>query len=786
MIRRLALGFVSAFAMPLLLTGATWTAVGTLEVEHTPPSASIDATRPEAPVADAAQRGDLDAVRRLLRAGADVNAGQGDGMTALHWAARNGELAMGETLLYAGASVDAGTRIGSYTPMHLAARGAHHEFVALLLQAGADPDAVTSNSGATPLHLAAASGNRGVIDELVSGGAEVDKREGAWGQTPLMFAAAYNRVDAIRALLDSGADANAAANAKDVADEEEADKLAEQRLSEFLEDLKEKEGGDGTWQPSPSQVQAAVQLSREIQRKWPDVPQDDEDDDESGEEGGEEGESGDESGDEAESGSEGEGTGDSAEEREGEGVPTDVAEEGAPAEAEEEAGAGEDAQAGGSESADAGEDAEENSEDAEDDEEEEPSPLSYAQLVGGWGGLTPLLHAVRQGHTEAVLALLGGGADIGLASDGDHTQPLLMATVNGQFDLAMVLLERGADPNAASTAGATPLFTVLERRWAPRASYAHPTDHEQQQTTHLEMLEALLEAGADPNVRLETHLWYMEYTFGVLRGSGINLQGATPFWRAAYALDVEAMRLLKDHGADPNVPTTKPAARRRRRPPPDEEETEKTEAEGAEAEVEASGEGTAEEEGAEEEGAHEEGADDQESGEQAATDSEQVKNPTKVNAEGESAEEEDEAEEEDDDKDYSGVPEVPVNGPAIHPIHAASGVGYGQSFAGNAHRYVPDNWLAAVKFLVEEAGVEVDVRDANAFTALHHAASRGDTELVLYLVERGADVTVLSRRGQTTADMANGPIQRVPVYPETVALLEKLGSLNNHKCVSCQ
>ena len=818
MIRRLVLGLVSAFAMPLLLTGATWTAVGTLEIEHTPPSASIDATQPEAPVADAAQRGDLDAVRRLLRAGADVNAGQGDGMTALHWAARNGELAMGETLLYAGANVDAGTRIGRYTPMHLAARGAHHEFVALLLQTGADPNAVTSNSGATPLHLAAASGNREVIDELVSGGAQVDKREGAWGQTPLMFAAAYNRVDAIRALLDSGADANAAANAKDVADEEEADKLAEKRLSEFLEDLKEKEGGDGTWQPSPSQVQAAIQLSREIQRKWPDVSQDDEDDDESGEEGGEEDESGDESGDETESGSEDEGAGDSAEEREGEGAPTDVAEESAPAEAEEKTGIGEDAQTGESESADASEDAEENSEDAEDDEEEEPSPLSYAQLVGGWGGLTPLLHAVRQGHTEAVLALLGGGADIGLASDGDHTQPLLMATVNGQFDLAMVLLDRGADPNAASTAGATPLFTVLERRWAPRASYAHPTDHEQQQTTHLEMLEALLEAGADPNVRLETHLWYMEYTFGVLRGSGINLQGATPFWRAAYALDIEAMRLLKDHGADPNVPTMKPAARRRRPPSPDEEETEKTEAEGSETEAGVSDEGADEEEGAEEEGAHEEGAeeeggheegvheegvheegaDDQESGEQAATESEQVKNPADVNAgqgDGMTAEEEMEAVEtglllrgvgDDEDKDYSGVPEVPVNGPSIYPIHAASGVGYGQSFAGNAHRYVPDNWLAAVKFLVEEAGVEVDVRDANAFTALHHAASRGDTELVLYLVEHGADVTVLSRRGQTTADMANGPIQRVPVYPETVALLEKLGSLNNHKCVSCQ
>jgi len=750
-IKQLRLGLVSALAMPVLLTGATG-AAGTLEAVTPSIWNSIETLRADAPVADAAQRGDLDEVRRLLREGADVNAGQGDGMTALHWAARNGELAMGEILLYAGASVDAGTRIGSYTPIHLATRAAHSEFVTLLLEAGADPNAVTSNSGATPLHLAAASGNRAIIAELVERGAEVDKREGAWGQTPLMFAAANGRVEAIRTLLELGADANAAAIARDVAEQEEADKLAEKRLGEFLEDLQEKEGGAGDWQPSPSQVQAAIQLSREIQRKWPDVPQDDDDaeaeDDEESEEGAATGDEG-----EAEHGSDEEGeaaTGDEGE-----------AEHGSDEEGEAAHGLDEEGEA------EHGSDEEDGAGHESDDEEEEPRPPSYAQLVGGWGGLTPLLHAVRQGHTEAVLALLEGGADIALPSDGDQTPPLLMATLNGQFDLAMVLLERGADPNAVSAAGTTPLFAVLERRWAPRASYAHPTEHEQQETTHIQILEALLDAGADPNVRLETHLWYMEYTFGVLRGSGINLQGATPFWRAAYALDVEAMRLLKDHGADPNIPTTKPPARRRRGggpPPPDEEETE--------TEGEASDEATAEEEGA---------------GEEASTDAEPVNNPSKANAEGEGegAEEEDE-EESDDEEDYSGVPEIPTNGPAIYPIHAASGVGYGQSFAGNAHRFVPDNWLAAVKFLVEEAGVEVDVRDANAFTALHHAASRGDTELVLYLVEHGADVTALSRRGHTTADMANGPIQRVPVYPGTVALLEKLGAKNNHKCVSCQ
>ena len=101
-------------------------------------------------MADAAERGDLEAVRRLLREGADVNAAQGDGMTALHWAAERGDGEMGEVLIYAGARVDAGTRIGHYTPLHLAARSAHAAMVELLLRAGSDADARTTNSGSSP------------------------------------------------------------------------------------------------------------------------------------------------------------------------------------------------------------------------------------------------------------------------------------------------------------------------------------------------------------------------------------------------------------------------------------------------------------------------------------------------------------------------------------------------------------------------------------------------------------------------------------------------------------
>jgi hypothetical protein len=138
-----------------------------------------------------------------------------------------------------------------------------------------------------------------------------------------------------------------------------------------------------------------------------------------------------------------------------------------------------------------------------------------------------------------------------------------------------------------------------------------------------------------------------------------------------------------------------------------------------------------------------------------------------------------------DQADPSGLAPVPEGGPDVFPIHAATGHAYGTSFAGVSHRHAPDAWLPAVKYVVEELGADVNARDANGFAPLHWAASRGDNEVIRYLVEKGADATVVSRSGQTTADMANGPFQRITPFPETIALLESLGSLNNNNCVSC-
>ena len=79
----------------------------------------------ESPVADAAARGDREAVKALLKQAADVNAAQGDGMTALHWAAMNGDVDLAQMLIFAGANVSATTRLGDYTPLYLASQQGH-------------------------------------------------------------------------------------------------------------------------------------------------------------------------------------------------------------------------------------------------------------------------------------------------------------------------------------------------------------------------------------------------------------------------------------------------------------------------------------------------------------------------------------------------------------------------------------------------------------------------------------------------------------------------------------
>jgi uncharacterized protein len=165
------------------------------------------------------------------------------------------------------------------------------------------------------------------------------------------------------------------------------------------------------------------------------------------------------------------------------------------------------------------------------------------------GGMTALLLASRDGHKNAVAALLDGGTPINQVGEGDQTSPLIVAILNGRYDLAKYLLERGADPNLPNSYGLGALYATVDVQWAPHAWYPQPNTT-QEQTTYLELMAVLLKHGANPNVRLAKKLWF--------RGPSqdptwVDPIGSTAFWRAAQSADVAAMRLLKENGADPNL-----------------------------------------------------------------------------------------------------------------------------------------------------------------------------------------------------------------------------------------
>jgi ankyrin repeat protein len=155
-------------------------------------------------VADAAMQGDTDAVQRLLQDGFDVNGGQADGATALHWAAYHGNDALAEILLDAGAQPDAANRNGS-TPLWLAANRGDAEMLGVLLDGGADANEALP-LGRRPLMLAARSGVVEAVKVLLDNGADPNLAETERGTTALMQAADQGHADVVSVLIAHGAD----------------------------------------------------------------------------------------------------------------------------------------------------------------------------------------------------------------------------------------------------------------------------------------------------------------------------------------------------------------------------------------------------------------------------------------------------------------------------------------------------------------------------------------------------------------------------------------------------
>jgi ankyrin repeat protein len=169
-------------------------------------------------------------------------------------------------------------------------------------------------------------------------------------------------------------------------------------------------------------------------------------------------------------------------------------------------------------------------------------------------GFDSLMFAVRGGHTAVVKQLAGAGGSVTTArtvvkpngkSMRPGTSPLILAIENGHFELASELLALGADPNDQRS-GLTPLHALSWTRKAERGDGPEgtPTPQGSGNMGSLAFARRLIEAGADVNLRLN-------------EGSGgpANLvnKGATPFLLASKSCDLDYLKLLLEHGANPRI-----------------------------------------------------------------------------------------------------------------------------------------------------------------------------------------------------------------------------------------
>jgi ankyrin repeat protein len=180
------------------------------------------------------------------------------------------------------------------------------------------------------------------------------------------------------------------------------------------------------------------------------------------------------------------------------------------------------------------------------------------------GSKTPLLYATREGHLELAHLLIDHGANVELA-DGNGVTPLINAIINASIirvnrsgtsdhlKIAQLLLDRGADVNAADWYGETPLWAAVDVR---NLELGRDGNDRGVRGEALALIERLLESGADPNARTREYPHERRFILVVVGSvSWVDLTGQTPFLRAAASGDVEVMRLLLAHGADPHIAT---------------------------------------------------------------------------------------------------------------------------------------------------------------------------------------------------------------------------------------
>ncbi|MCU1337299.1 MAG: ankyrin repeat protein [Bryobacterales bacterium] len=423
-------------------------------------------------------------------------------------AAMKGDKAAVQTLIQQKADVNVPQADGA-TAIQWAAYRNDPEIADLLIAAGADVKK-PNHDGATALRLAATNGSAAMIQKLLKAGADPNEVSPN-GETPLMFVARNGSVDAVKVLVEAKADVNAKEKLRGTTPLMWA---AEQSHPEAIKvllasgaDYKatssfDTKGGRAYLAPTVRQRAESAQGAGGIGNQ--------------GKQGGR-GAAG-----QAKQGGAGRGQGKQAQQAKAGEAAT-----------EEDVVAAADAAA---------------------------ADFSFGrQRDTDGGGITSLVFATRQNCLECVKALLDAGADVNQVTHYGWT-PLLTATHNRHYKIAAYLLDHGADPNIKNNGGWSPLYLATDNRNIESGDYpVRKPDMD-----HMDFIKLLLAKNADVNVRVcgtqstaTTCVGDSTETRTNFTMQWLNEDGATPFLRAAQSSDVELMKLLLAHGADPKIATAR-------------------------------------------------------------------------------------------------------------------------------------------------------------------------------------------------------------------------------------
>jgi ankyrin repeat protein len=414
-------------------------------------------------------------------------------------AARDGDWMAVESLIAQKADVNAAQTDGA-TALEWAVYRDDLEMAGALIAAGADIK-LANREGATPMYLAALHGSAPMIEQLLKAGADVNQL-GPEGETPLMLTARTGNLDAIRMLLDHHADVNA----KDKLRGTTALMWATDQMHPEAVKLLIEHGASVGAQTEIDTRNSRNNLANTVKQRLHSSF--------------------------GVFGKRGPGNDGTPALPQGQAAPKPSATTPAPESAANKKAPG-----------------------AQPNGEDEVLAFFRRPAPKDGGGLTPLVYAARENCMECAKDLVEAGADVNQRTFYGWT-PLLVATQNRHYQLAAYLLDHGANPNTPNKGGWSPLYLATDNRNIEGGDYpVRAPDMD-----HLDFIKLLIAKGANVNQRVCGAESTTEECKGDSTETRTNFtmqwlfeDGATPFLRAAQSGDVELMKLLLDHGADPKI-----------------------------------------------------------------------------------------------------------------------------------------------------------------------------------------------------------------------------------------